>query len=227
MIDESKVIKADSIFLLITKLTVLISGIFFIVGLCYSIGSDVGYGIHSSIPNTEILTLFGFFNVLTIIPEVLKETFNYYFISLWGILILPLIGIAVGLIFVVFFKFYPKLKKLEEELIKVSFSLSRLGYFILIGLFMLLMILKAVEIGKRDAIDKINILKTKGCKTRITENSNWSICSTVLENNKTLMQGYMIYKRGSEVAMISSNKIELVIFNIPKSAVIKRNFIVD
>lgn len=213
----------DSYFVLMAKIITALTAVFFVIGLCYSIGIDNGFGINSTQSSYEITTLVGFFSSFRIIPELLKSMlfcFNIHVVH--NIFLVFLAGVLAGML-----SNNESIKKhvnlsSKKTANKVADFFNTMAYIFLVFAALTSLSLASINVGKKSAAEIITQLGEFGCKATISGEPGWSICSEIIIDGKVILRGYQIYKRVDEVAYITANEQNLVIQKIPQSAAIKR-----
>ncbi|ATC94731.1 hypothetical protein [Pseudoalteromonas tunicata] len=212
----------DSYFVLMAKIITALTAVFFVIGLCYSIGIDNGFGINSTQSSYEITTLVGFFSSFRIIPELLKSML-FALISMWYIIFFGILaGVLAGML-----SNNESIKKhvnlsSKKTANKVADFFNTMAYIFLVFAALTSLSLASINVGKKSAAEIITQLGEFGCKATISGEPGWSICSEIIIDGKVILRGYQIYKRVDEVAYITANEQNLVIQKIPQSAAIKR-----
>ncbi|MEC8325118.1 MAG: hypothetical protein VX100_03230 [Pseudomonadota bacterium] len=218
--------KFDSVFLVVTKAFIVLTTVFLIIGISYSIGVDSGFGVNTAIPSTEVSTLLGFFMFFGVIGDVFNTLFSGV-INSW-VVILSTIFAMLGICILLSLAF-SRSKRLKVHEGKLNQALDRLSFWSGTGSAVLLLIafliafpISSFTTGQQYSKSVIEQLRDYGCSRSYKGNSDWSLCTEVFVNGASILKGYMIYRKNNEVAFITLEKQELIIRSLPDKTIFKR-----
>jgi uncharacterized membrane protein len=217
--------KLDSAFLLITKLSIVFSTLFLIIGVSYSLGIDAGYGMSSEVPSTELSIFSGFFIFYGSIGDVFNVLISGM-IDFWNLLAaIFFASLGIGALLPLLFsapRFRKHEKMFDQQIDKLSHTSASLGSLFLVLGFLLSFPVSAFTAGKLNSETIIEQLRESGCSRSYKNSSDWSLCSEVFVDDVSILKGYMIYRKNNEVAFITLKEQALVIRQIPANAIVKR-----